>query len=546
MNLYNRLATDDIDKLHSWIDAYIDCGCSAIDKDKMEYFLRFWAKEKMPLFKMFGEEFILEKSIRFDKPEEVLKDEIYFITRHFHNGFLKDASNLFCYEFDQYITERFSGDHEEIFLRNKINDFAFNYEDLMNNIYSGDTFVIPAKYTIDRKDLQIPHGSKVVKMIGKVAKAFGIDKNFEAFRQAHSQVLNQKRVSGTLCLSIHPLDYLTMSDNSCGWESCMSWVEGGDYRLGTIEMMNSPCVVVAYVKSSEDMYVPGGHNWNSKKWRQLYLITPEMILGNRQYPYDSDDIQGAAIKWLRELASVAPGYGPYPEETCLIRNQCTNTFDGDKHIHINIQSNYMYNDVYDNRLAYFAADSITSNYYLNFSGLPVCAHCGDVIELGCVEPCYVCCNECNGNWCCDCCGDWYCDTEPIYINDSRYCPWCYEHELDVCSLCEERTNDTCYLSIRTNLGKNDPVNARKYADFNGKFAIKMCYDCYSSPEGRNLGEFGIMHRDDYNYPYVLLEEMSDFGLTYLPITSYVEKNLQGFKNAETDAERLEFLQKLIF
>jgi hypothetical protein len=295
------------------------------------------------------------------------------------------------------------------------------------------------------------------------------------------------------------------------------------------------------------MYIPGGHNWNSKKWRQLYIVTPKMILGNRQYPYDSDEIQGAAIKWLRELASVAPGYGPYPEETCLIRNQCTNRFNGDKLIHINIQSNYMYNDVYDNRLAYFAADELDSNYHLNFSGLPVCAHCGEIIELGCVEPCYVCCNECNGNWCCDCCGEWYYDTEPIYVGDARYCPYCYDNELDTCLLCEDKMNDTYYLPIRTNLGKDDPLNAQKYKNFNDRFAIKVCCDCYmSATEGKNLDDYGIMHLDDYKYPYVLLEEMSDWGLNNLPIPFNVLKNLQGFKNAETDAERFEFLEKLVF
>ena len=42
-----------------------------------------------------------------------------------------------------------------------------------------------------------------------------------------------------------------MSDNDYGWDSCMGWMNEGEYRLGTVEMMNSPCIVVAYIDGEE-------------------------------------------------------------------------------------------------------------------------------------------------------------------------------------------------------------------------------------------------------------------------------------------------------
>ena len=42
-----------------------------------------------------------------------------------------------------------------------------------------------------------------------------------------------------------------MSDNNSGWESCMSWRNNGCYRRGTVEMMNSPYVIVAYLMLEE-------------------------------------------------------------------------------------------------------------------------------------------------------------------------------------------------------------------------------------------------------------------------------------------------------
>ena len=91
---------------------------------------------------------------------------------------------------------------------------------------------------------------------------------FEQMRIKHSQILNKKRLKGTLCLSIHPLDYITISDNNCDWDSCMTWTGDdcpGEYRLGTLEMMNSPSVVVAYLDSKEPYHpLDDGRAWSNK------------------------------------------------------------------------------------------------------------------------------------------------------------------------------------------------------------------------------------------------------------------------------------------
>ena len=37
----------------------------------------------------------------------------------------------------------------------------------------------------------------------------------------------------------------------------MSWADYGCYRQGTVEMMNSPLMVVAYLTAEEPMHMPG-------------------------------------------------------------------------------------------------------------------------------------------------------------------------------------------------------------------------------------------------------------------------------------------------
>jgi hypothetical protein len=535
-NLYDVLPGEEVDMLYNYIGHYGDE--TTISRDDMKHFLRYWAKEKMPLYRMLGDQFIVKKEIRFDKDRGTLKDEIYDIMKTYHFSFYEgDVPNHFIHDYQEYITKHFYNKNDDLY--NNLNWMIESYDDLLDNIYRSDSFVIPAKYTLEGREIQVTKGCKLVKILGKIAKAFGIDRHYEAFRQAHSQVLNQKRIGGTLCLSIHPLDYATMSDNECGWSSCMSWMEGGDYRLGTIEMMNSPCVVVAYIESSSPMAMPYGYEWNSKKWRQLYIITPELILGNRQYPFANDEIQGAAINWLRELATVAPGYGPYGEEACEIRNHYVNTI-GERQIRFTIQSNYMYNDVYDTRLSYFSTEYNNTDYFLNFSGVPVCTGCGCEIELNEVEANFLNCPSCNGVWRCHWCDEW-CDGEPIYVNDVPYCHWCYENELEACPCCEE-IGSVCYgIPVHLICGDENKELQRLTRRFNGKFSINVCNDCFY--HASYIGGVKI-HRDDRG-TYIDLEEITPEAMDMMNLHWRTEELLVCLMEAKSDEERIEFLDKLL-
>lgn len=104
------------------------------------------------------------------------------------------------------------------------------------------------------------------------------DDEFEEFRICQSMCTNTTALEGKLCLSIHPLDYMTMSDNACDWSSCMSWQEDGCYRMGTVEMMNSPCVIVAYLESSHPMYFSREATWNSKNGAPSILLLQILLL----------------------------------------------------------------------------------------------------------------------------------------------------------------------------------------------------------------------------------------------------------------------------
>lgn len=116
---------------------------------------------------------------------------------------------------------------------------------------------------------------------------------FTQFRDRVSLIRTTQRLDVDVVLSIHPVDFLSMSDNKSGWTSCMSLLGKGSCRSGVMEFMNSHTAVVAYTES--DMpFLPGVPN---KSWRMLlfYDVLRGVVLGGRQYPFFSEALAKGAI-----------------------------------------------------------------------------------------------------------------------------------------------------------------------------------------------------------------------------------------------------------
>lgn len=575
MNLFERLPDEDKSQFKSYLSHYGDEGNGTISLDRLGYFLRFWDENKEPFFRAFGEQFIVKKEVRLTKSKDELADEMYVALTSSAHQMVRNFMSAY-----RDAARRVGNDMGDSDVTYRLKSFVDDYEMLADNVYPGPGFTIPGKYTKDGRPLVVNSNCKAVKMLGKIAAALNVElpimycsdcgcyytngetecgyehgplvksSGYELFRQAHSQVLNQKQIKGNLCLSIHPLDFITMSDNNCGWTSCMSWMEeAGDYRLGTIEMMNSPCVIVAYVESKETMWTPDGE-WNSKRWRQLYIVTREVILGNRQYPYYSDELQGVAIRWIRDLMIQIPGYGPYPEETIQLKNDNWNTIR-DKKIRFNFHCNYMYNDVYDFRLAYVADQKLIDDdhYYCNFSGPAVCTGCGEIIELDEVDASVVQCRACDGHWRCDFCGDWHSSYDESYSVDDEYvaCDWCYHNELSVCEVCGEhhRNDSVSHIYIQF----TDTTNEEIRDGFNYNFYVTMCDSCLDNPE-EYVPLFGQVYevKDSWGNRRQAFDirNITDDGFNAGDLSSRTIEWLKLMQATKSDEERIDLLEKIVY
>lgn len=131
----------------------------------------------------------------------------------------------------------------------------------------------------------IPAGMKIIKAF----KYFEKDpKILNDLQSAASMIIQEDKIEGTLCFSVHPLDFLSASENNHNWRSCHAL--NGDYRAGNLSYMVDKSTVICYLKSSRMEKLPNFPEdvlWNSKKWRVWLYFSErwDMMFAGRQYPF---------------------------------------------------------------------------------------------------------------------------------------------------------------------------------------------------------------------------------------------------------------------
>lgn len=163
------------------------------------------------------------------------------------------------------------------------------------------TNILPTDYTLpDGKN--IPAGMK----ISKALKFFIEDKELlDRIQTQLSRLIQEDKITGTLCLSVDPRDYLSVSENACNWRSCHAL--DGEYRAGNLAYMIDTSTIVCYLKEKEDTWItrfPHDIPWNSKKWRMLLFNADDdnAIFAGRHYPFFSYDLmEYVRLLWKKLL-----------------------------------------------------------------------------------------------------------------------------------------------------------------------------------------------------------------------------------------------------
>lgn len=146
------------------------------------------------------------------------------------------------------------------------------------------------------EEYQAPYGFiKVGQKLVKSLKNFFNSSSQEQeqlkfYRDIISSIINENTVEGYYCISIHPLDYLSISDNDEKWGTCHSL--DSDYRSGNLSYMADKSTVVIYIREKNKRHIisnfPPEVEWNSKKWRSLLFFSSDknMVFASRGYPIE--------------------------------------------------------------------------------------------------------------------------------------------------------------------------------------------------------------------------------------------------------------------
>lgn len=481
--------------------------------------LTYWAKAKTDFFHQFGEKLILTKEVEAVIDSDTLLDSMYNLVRDSRTIYLRDRMITKIEELNLRADDFVWGETNER-LTSIFRYYVFTKEAFMANSYTGPsvTFAVAKDISYELKT-----GCKLMRALGRIAKAFNLTDIFEEVRLEQSRIMNEANLRATLCVSIHPLDFLTASLNNNGWRSCMEWWNG-EYRRGVIEMMNSPCVITAYIASEhETLDLTSSLSWNSKKWREFFIVTPEAIMGIKGYPYWNTELEKETLIFLKEIFD--PTNSIYFNHIQTIKN----IFDFNipnlniTNLHFDISCGpAMYNDFNsDGTHQMFISKKFENTsdktYFLDYSGESQCAICGSTSTDFETEGNVGCC-ECLETYKCCKCGSYITD-ESYLVNDQMYCCDCYEN-LPRCSYCEESFDPEEDPETGIEFGIINNKKQVKCYSFSGPEIVCCCANC--ADKVFTEGETAITEPSKFVYsswryelPLINLSELTSYGLDFL-------------------------------
>lgn len=418
----------------------------------------YWAKNKQWLYERMHNQLIVEGPIIELKLSKEAKEKKF---------------QAFCHDFNNSMYSNYIEMRK--FLKSISAEEFFN-----NSLNSFYTFALN-----DNETKTLPCGIKVLKAFKYFLPN---DRVVRYWQDIASMIIQEDRIKGNICLSIHPLDYLSISENASGWRSCHAL--DGEHRAGNLAYMMDSSTVVAYIKSEKGNVpisrFPHDVPWNNKKWRNLlfFSATGDMIFAGRPYPFACD----LALETLTELMKSSTKLMDYHNgwnqnekwRTGEITNVTINEKDAEAmkpNLWASIESYFRgYLSAGPSRLIFTGGtfktigdlmgpyaecllynDLMWSSVYFPYHllgtyadikeqkfniGMPVpCPKCGATLQ----ESEYLDCGSCNSTpdpaCYCSMCDEPIYDTDDAYYldwNDEWICPCCYNEYTANCARCNQR------------------------------------------------------------------------------------------------------------
>ena len=324
--------------------------------------------------------------------------------------------------------------------------------DLLNvNILARQRIEEDYAFDWNGKRVKFNKGTKVTKLF----RFFVNESELDTLIKKYATIFNQKTIKGDLCLSVHPLDYFSVSDNQCGWNSCFS-VHDGSYRISTTGLLTSPNTMVAYLSSGDVEYeaYDMSMTWNNKKWRTYVTMSHDQKTFHigREYPYSNPTLRQKVVEMIADLTG-----WEYQEADREIYINTPDAFYNDGFYHLYEATNIEDDERIDEL-------DIAEDCY--------CMECGTTYDLEGVNGicCISCHPECHEDYMGTC---MLCDTHifdyedyTYVISRGEYVCECCSHKLTYCQECDE-----AYF------GEDEPLVEVYHRKEDRYYIIEMCSRC---------------------------------------------------------------------
>jgi len=375
--------------------------------------------------------------------------------------FIKIFDDNLIYRTKEPVTIELSSDEKNAKLQEFFNEISssYNYPGLIDFIeyFQNDFFENKMSSAYHRHGYDIPAGMKLTKAYKEFVPN---EKDLDAIQTIASRLIQENKITGYLCLSVHPLDYLSMSENTNKWRSCHAL--NGEYRAGNLSYMLDSSTIVCYLCGDEKTKLPRFPKsvpWNSKKWRMLLFVSDDNdgLFAGRHYPFFSSALMNMVqdmwshhnrwAYWSHWHDDQIKTYD-YKEWNFDSKNLCGTYIPFNGRIYeiedlITDRSELHFNDLKKSSFYtpyYCWKDSlISTKTHFRIGSKVKCLKCGsrylkDSNSMICDN-----CLEIKGYERCSDCEEIYPGEEMIWIDsENRYvCPSCFENYYCTCAYCGE-------------------------------------------------------------------------------------------------------------
>lgn len=268
----------------------------------------------------------------------------------------------------------------------------------------------------DRGGIKCATGQNASRIIGKLCRKFRVDthQRYNAVFAQLADALNPLQMKKTAILSLHPCDFLEMSNKDNTWRSCHR-LNGGEYQAGAISYMLDEVSMIFFTVDSD---VKEHFHKAPRRGRQMFFYQNNMLFQSRQYPKDANDLMEQYRNIVQKVISVCLGV-PNRWQLKNKRTELDEFYTTDSHgLH--------YPDY-----EYFGNISLlrgAENYGILHIGHPaLCVCCGHEYN----SHSQLKCNHCEATVVCKDCGKTVALQNARYIDDAYHCNTC----MHVCADC---------------------------------------------------------------------------------------------------------------